>query len=286
MATTRARLFPPLSRWTWAEWVTALVPVVLTAAALIQPRPLLFVSSIGRAFLALVVPLMILCAITQWVVAPLGRRIQGERKKNPALMRLEALETARAMYVIACIIAWPLTMSRMGEPTGLVWTVDEAGGSWWFIALQFGFGVVAVDAWTYLKHRLLHTRLLFGFHKQHHAFRDPTAFAGFAVSPVETVLTFWPIWLLCFPWMPHYGPVYFALVIGFVFNNLYLHSGVTFAFIERWWPRIGLNTSAWHNVHHARATTHFGEVSFVWDVLLGTYAEYPWKPDGSLRDRG
>jgi lathosterol oxidase len=129
---------------------------------------------------------------------------------------------------------------------------------------------VLVDAMTYWKHRLLHTRLFFPFHKHHHLFRDPTPFAGFAVGPVETLLTFWPLLLVCFPVAKHFAPLYFTAIISFVLLNLYLHCGVTFIWLEKVLPRIGLNSSAWHNVHHSDVNANFGEVSFYWDKFCKT----------------
>jgi lathosterol oxidase len=91
------------------------------------------------------------------------------------------------------------------------------------MAAQTLLALLVIDAWLYWKHRLLHTRLLFGFHREHHVYRDPTAFAGFAVGPLEALITFWPILLVCIPAATHYGPVYFSLIAAFVALNFYLH---------------------------------------------------------------
>jgi lathosterol oxidase len=198
-----------------------------------------------------------------------GRRIQGPRRA-PAPIGAEAFETARCMFVVACLMAWPVTRWRLGHPLGLVWTVDESTGGPARVVLQTLAGVVVLDAWLYWKHRLLHTRWMFGFHKQHHAFRDPTAFAGFAVGPVEALLTFWPLLLVGIPQATHWGPLYWPIILGFVTLNFYLHCGVTLGWVEATLPRIFLNTSAFHNVHHARANTHFGEALYLWDALCGT----------------
>jgi lathosterol oxidase len=130
--------------------------------------------------------------------------------------------------------------------------------------------VIALDAWLYWKHRLLHTPALFGFHRAHHVYRDPTAFSGFAVGPVEAVLTFWPLVFLAVPQAPHYAPVYFALVAGFILLNFYLHCGVASRLLEATLPRLSINSSAFHNRHHANAEVNFGEALTLWDRLLGT----------------
>lgn len=50
-----------------------------------------------------------------------------------------------------------------------------------------------IDLYTYWKHRLLHTRMFWYFHKNHHVFFDPSSFACFSISPVESFLTFGPL---------------------------------------------------------------------------------------------
>ncbi|MFO0555938.1 MAG: sterol desaturase family protein [Polyangiaceae bacterium] len=171
--------------------------------------------------------------------------------------------------IAACLLAWPVARMWAGLPTGLVFDVDAAGGPL-RVAISNVLAIVALDAWLYWKHRLLHTRALFPFHRAHHAYRDPTSLASFAVGPVESVLTFWPVVLVAHPAAPHYAPVYFALVVGFISLNFYLHCGVGAHLIEATLPRLGFNTSAFHNRHHANANVNFGEAMIVWDRLMRT----------------
>jgi lathosterol oxidase len=264
------RTQPQPGRWSIPTIIDAVVPVLLTAAGFLHPEsPGTWFSSLAFSFAVLALPVLAGAGLVTLLSRHFGQRIQGPRLK-PAPIAREAFETARAMYVAACLMAWPLTQWRLGHSTGLVWSLDERGVSVAQVVLQSFLGVMVIDAWLYWKHRLLHTRALFGFHKAHHAFRDPTAFASFAVAPVEALLTFWPILFLCLPQAVHWAPLYFALVVGFVNLNFYLHCGVTLSWVEKTLPRIFLNTSAFHNVHHARANTHFGEALYLWDVLCGT----------------
>jgi hypothetical protein len=77
------------------------------------------------------------------------------------------------------------------------------------------------------------------------------------------------------------GPVRVALqIVAFVCLNFYLHCGVTLRWVEATLPRLYLNTSAFHNVHHARANTHFGEALYLWDALCGTRTEAGLRPGG------
>lgn len=246
-------------------WIVVLVP----ATGLLHPSPVVYYLTFLQAFGIITIPLLLICTLVYLFSESRGKRIQGKRKERPAIGR-EMFGTIRAMFLVAAMAAWPAGLYRMGIPTGFAWTLKEMGLSWWMVILQMYLGIVAVDAWTYWKHRLLHTRLFFPFHKHHHTFRDPTPFASFAVGPLETILTFWPLLLVCLPEAKHFAPLYFSAIVSFVLLNLYLHCGVTFSWLEKIFPRIGLNSSAWHNVHHSFVNANYGEVSFIWDRLCGT----------------
>ena len=58
--------------------------------------------------------------------------------------------------------------------------------------------------------------------------------------------------------------------ISFISFNFYLHSGVKIPFFEKTLPKLFINTSTFHNVHHAKVSINFGEVLYLWDWLLGT----------------
>lgn len=235
----------------------------------LHPSPAVFYESLFEIFGIIIVPLFTFSFLIYRFSEKYGNRIQGIRSKMAPIAR-EAFGTARAMFVVSCMAAWPTAMYRIGMPTGLAWTLSEMGLSWWAVVLQMYLGIIAVDAMTYWKHRFLHTRMFFPFHKHHHSFRDPTPFAGFAVGPFETLLTFWPLLLICFPAAKHFAPFYFSAIVGFVFLNLYLHCGVTFSFMESTLKRLWLNSSAWHNIHHSDVNANFGEVSFIWDKVCKT----------------
>ena len=250
----------------FVDWA---IVVLAFLSGFLHPSPQIFYDSMLRIFVVLVLPLFSFSFLIYRFSEKYGARIQGERDIFPPIGR-EAFGSARAMFIVACMAAWPTGLYRIGVPTGLAWTLNEMGLSWWMVVLEMYLGIIAVDAMTYWKHRLLHTRLFFSFHKHHHSFRDPTPFAGFAVGPLETLLTFWPLLLICFPPAKHFAPLYFSAIIGFVFLNLYLHCGVTFSWLEKILPRVGLNSSAWHNVHHSDVNANFGEVSSIWDKVCKT----------------
>ncbi len=252
-----------------AVWIDRGVLIGLTLAGLAcRDGALAWYRSLGTMFAVLAGAVLAGAGAVTLLSARLGARVQGPRHK-PALVARGALDTARAMWVAACLAAWPLTMIHAHHATGLVWALPASPLA---LAAQTVAALLVMDAWLYWKHRLLHTRLLFGFHRDHHVYRDPTAFAGFAVGPVESLLTFWPILLLCIPKATHWAPLYFALVAAFVLLNFYLHCGVTLRWVEATLPRAFVNTSAFHNRHHANAEVNFGEAFTLWDRLCGTGA--------------
>jgi sterol desaturase/sphingolipid hydroxylase (fatty acid hydroxylase superfamily) len=207
--------------------------------------------------------------VTVWGERQTGR-LQGVRRGSARVA--EGLwDTSLAMWVAACLLAWPLWRAWTGRPIGLVWSLREAGG-WPAIPLTL-LGVLALDGWLYFKHRMLHTRALFAFHRGHHHYRDPNALSGFSVGPVEALLTFWPLLLVAHPKATHWAPLYFSLVGGFVSLNFYLHCGVRIAWIEALLAPVRLNSSVFHNKHHANAEVNFGEAFTIWDHVCATRDE-------------
>ena len=93
------------------------------------------------------------------------------------------------------------------------------------------------------------------------------------MGPLEALWTFLPVLAVWHPKALHWGPLYFGLVVGFVLLNLYLHCGVEVRVLERVIPRLGFNTSAFHNIHHSHVRANFGEVARWWDRLTGTRLE-------------
>jgi sterol desaturase/sphingolipid hydroxylase (fatty acid hydroxylase superfamily) len=249
------------------------LPVALVAVGLwFSESPVVWLSSLGAAF-AILLAVTLGGAYGLYQLSLRSRqRIQGPRRRPPPLMR-ETLETTRSMFIAATLAAWPMSMWYLGHPTGLVWDLTPTGFTPLGVTVVMLLGVVGMDAWLYWKHRLLHTRPLRPFHKNHHHFRDPTPLAGFAVGSVEAFLTFWPTLLLCIPEAVHWAPVYWPLVLGFIALNLYLHSGVTYRWIEATLPKVFLNTSAFHNIHHSHVKANFGEAMYLWDVICKTRLE-------------
>eukprot|EP00958_Prasinococcus_capsulatus_P012011 scaffold1194_cov369-Prasinococcus_capsulatus_cf.AAC.25 len=171
-------------------------------------------------------------------------------------------------------MAWPLARRALGRPTAFVDTFADSMplGSSLFFVLKMCLFVLLADTWTYMKHRALHHRTVYVFHKIHHTFHDPTAFAAFALHPVEALITFCPVMLFSVDGLGIYAPFHFPFLGMWGVLNMYLHCGVYVEWVENILPLFFVNTSAFHNIHHEKTVTHFGEMLFFWDYLLGTDA--------------
>ncbi|MGE0791717.1 MAG: sterol desaturase family protein [Sandaracinaceae bacterium] len=255
---------------TKTRWIEGSILLALILAGLLSPAgPALYYGALAVGFVGIAGSVLGGAALFTWLAERRADRLQGPRRL-PRFAWRGSRDTVLASFIAAAFLAWPLARMWSGEETGLTWDVDEAGGPL-AVALENILGIVALDAWLYWKHRLLHTKPMFQFHRAHHSYRDPTSYSSFAVGTVESVLTFWPVVFLAFPWAPHYAPVYFVLVVGFIVLNLYLHCGVTSRLVEAVLPKVGFNTSAYHNRHHADANVNFAEALIVWDYLMGTH---------------
>ena len=93
-------------------------------------------------------------------------------------------------------------------------------------------GAILADAYNYWKHRLFHTSLLWPWHKYHHSHRNPSALAGYAISPVFGLATFWPIALGAVPEVNYYTPMYLGFVGFYLLLNHYLHCGYVILWLE------------------------------------------------------
>jgi lathosterol oxidase len=250
----------------YIDW--AIVAVVFLAGVL-HPSPKMYYSSLLILFVIITGSVLGLSQVLYSFSKKCGERVQGERRKQPPIGR-EIFETTRSLFIACCLAAWPLGLYRAGLPTGYAWTLKEMGLTWWMVVLEMYAGIIVIDACSYWKHRLLHTKLLFPFHKVHHSFRDPTPFGAFAVGPLEAFLTFWPVVIICYPPAKHFVPLYLTAIGAFVVLNLYLHCGRAFSRVEKIILPIGLNSSGWHNYHHSDVVSNFGELSYIWDKICKT----------------
>ena len=252
-----------------APYIDWAIVVLLFLSGLLHPSPKMYYSSLLILSLIIIPGILVVSQLLWSISKKYGSRVQGERRKSPPIGR-EIFTTSVSLFIACCLAAWPLGLYRAGLPTGYAWTLQEMGLSWWMVVLEMYAGIIVIDAYSYWKHRLLHTKFFFPFHKNHHSFRDPTPFGGFAVGPLEALLTFWPVLIICYPPAKHFVPLYMTAIVAFVVLNLYLHCGVAFKWVEKIILPIGLNSSGWHNYHHSDVVSNFGELSYIWDKICKT----------------
>ena len=174
------------------------------------------------------------------------------------------------MFIVACLSAWPITMHRDGRPTAFKATIEECGG-YAYYSLVVLMSALFSDAWTFWKHYTFHHPLVYAIHKDHHIYHNPSTFAGFAIHPVEAFFTFCPILAMCVPQLDLYLPLHLPFILSFYCLNLYLHCGYSIPAFERILGLFYINTSEWHNKHHEYRSSHFGEMSIMWDLYMGTH---------------
>jgi lathosterol oxidase len=202
-----------------------------------------------------------------------GTKQQTNPPQTPEIWQ-EALDSIKAMYTFAALAAWPLYMYKDGQPMGLTFSLAEAQPwapeSVALYCLQLVGATLIVDLYSYIKHKSMHSQYLFQFHAMHHTYRDPTAFASFAVHPVESFLTFVPVLGMCFPQHKVWAHAYGIWTFGWALINLYLHCGHTIPIVEMFLQPLLLNSSGFHNSHHQKMWTNYGELLYVWDIILDT----------------
>jgi sterol desaturase/sphingolipid hydroxylase (fatty acid hydroxylase superfamily) len=266
-----------------AWWIHFLLPLALVAIGYqFSGHGRLYLDSFAELFSTIATVVLLLAGVVDVScnVLPsfLCRRLQAG-KTGPKMRFEEAQETVRAAWMFASLAAWPRMYMKLGMKTAVVFTLaeaqPEAPESLSLYMVKLLLATLAVDCYMYFKHRSLHWGPMFAFHKGHHTFHDPSPFASFAVAPVEAFLTFWPVTLLSFPSLPVWAHAYGLWTAGFVLLNLYLHAGFESTALETLLRAVGLNSSAFHNRHHERTVSHFGELGYLWDYMLGT-GRHPW----------
>jgi len=177
------------------------------------------------------------------------------------------------------LTAWPLSKYRMGDLPGFVWGLEKsiAGKSIIGNAIIVVLFFLIVDLVTWSKHYLLHTKALFAFHARHHQFANPTVLACFSVGPLETL---WTFGMMLFEMLPLAKLVPLCieqqaiLIMLFTILNIYLHCGFTFDLIEKTLPKLFINTSGFHNLHHEKTRINIGELLVFWDYVFKTGGTY------------
>jgi sterol desaturase/sphingolipid hydroxylase (fatty acid hydroxylase superfamily) len=177
---------------------------------------------------------------------------------------LEVWRSSLALVPVAALLFKAFAEGWMGH---LVFHRDR---SLWFLILEGAGFLLLSDLWFYLSHRALHTRLLYRFHKEHHANVAPTEASAFlALSPVEAYFS--GALTVSVPMMliPVHAPVAVACAAIVLFFGFYIHAGALAG--APWLPLV--NGPAHHQMHHRRGlkNANYSLLFTVFDRVFGTY---------------
>jgi len=130
----------------------------------------------------------------------------------------------------------------------------------------------------FLAHRLLHTKLFYRFHKQHHEFITPNGFAAEYAHPVEQVLGNYLSVLTMPLLLGIHAQIWWVYLAWRLLATYERHSGYCFA--EHPLGKLGFfhgHGALYHDLHHTDNQGNYGSGMDLFDVLVGSrvYAAKP-----------
>ena len=190
------------------------------------------------------------------------------RALNPGQTRREALAALIVVGVDAVLIA---LFRYFQGPRMAPFSLQAS-------LLTFAWLFVGFEVWFYVSHRLLHTRLLYPLHAQHHVAQVTQPLTSLSFSIAERVILLggnFGLLVLAMEFMP----VTLAGVFGYIlFNytfNVVGHGNTEWLptrFVSSWAGRVFF-TPTFHALHHARYQGHYGLYTVLLDRWLGTAFE-------------
>jgi sterol desaturase/sphingolipid hydroxylase (fatty acid hydroxylase superfamily) len=256
----------------------------MTALGLLYPHRDTWYTSLRDMYALLAIHYLVSSAIWEflciYVIAD-PVRIQAN-KKEPPLYKEEIRDCLLCMYVLATIVAWPVAMHRDGFETAFKPKIEDAAffAEYTFYGVNMGYvyygfkifiTTFLADAFTFWKHWGFHHPSVYAIHKGHHAYHNPSTFAGFSQHPIESFVTFCPIIFCCIPQVNLYAPMHLPFIAFFYYLNLYMHCGYRIPALEWVLSLFLIDTSDYHNLHHAHKTVHYAEMLTIWDDIMGTH---------------
>ncbi len=151
-------------------------------------------------------------------------------------------------------------------------TLEIIAGS---TALSVVLGILLLDCWKYVEHRLFHhVPILWRLHLVHHSDLDTDFTTTERHHPLEAILGIGGllgiVYLLTIP--PLAIAIYFLIAPGV---SLFSHANVRVPVALDRWLRWVIVTPSVHIIHHSAAQpetdSNFGTLLTVWDRIFGTY---------------
>lgn len=200
-----------------------------------------------------------------------NNKIQKKVAEKKDFIR-EILHSMQTTLILAVVVLLILK-TPLNEYTQVYTNLSDFPLWWWPVSIIVA--LVIHDAYFYWMHKTVHHPKLFKkIHLLHHKSVNPSPWASYSFQFAEGVLEalIIPIILMLVPM--HLAALIFFGLIGFVFN-VYGHLGYEIApkWLRHSWLFEVINTSTYHNIHHAKFHGNYGLYFRVWDRIMGT--EYP-----------
>lgn len=149
------------------------------------------------------------------------------------------------------------------------WALSPVRLTWWNgLPLLFG-SVLLYDAWFFWVHRLLHSRLMYRFHRQHHTSVSPTVWTNHHETVVEALLNqlYYAIivFVLPIPWQTLVVQKLYDQISGMLGHAGYEHFASPAGRAP--WP---LGSTVFHDQHHGFFHYNFAHTFSFWDRWLGS----------------
>mmetsp|Transcript_8397 Transcript_8397/g.12585 ORF Transcript_8397/g.12585 Transcript_8397/m.12585 type:complete len:191 (-) Transcript_8397:223-795(-) len=168
----------------------------------------------------------------------------------------------------APIISYVYKLMFEGRLGQLYFDISDHSLMWGFVWAPLLWAVIA-DATFYWSHRTCHEiPFLYAWsHKNHHAARPSTSFAGNAADVFDLTFTGYSNTVMGAILIPMHAKMFLVLS---VFNQLW---AVGLHCFERWQLGYYINDAHLHGVHHhyGRTNYNFGLYFQFWDRVMGTY---------------
>lgn len=190
------------------------------------------------------------------------RRIQKNRRGEKR--KMAEIRLSMASILVTCL---SVAIGLFAQYKGWAWTPWEF--SWRTAVPLFLLAMVLFDAWFYFAHRLLHTKLFYRFHLEHHRSVAPTVWSNDSIGLVDTALSqgFYAVVVFIVPFPP------VILIANRLFdqiNGTFGHAGFEyFASKTARYPSPMLCTT-YHDQHHAEFKYNFANYFSFWDRVMGT----------------
>jgi len=194
------------------------------------------------------------------------KRCQQEKTHDTSgMLRRSEVRLAMVCLTFAAFLSSLVVVAKVTWGYGKMYT-DISDYGYCYLVFSTVAYFVWIDLWAYFAHRALHFPFLYKhFHKWHHAYKQPTAFTGLALHPVDMMLIQGGVYSAFYIMPLHMSAIAFNLLYVH-FYNVVDHSGVYKESPLPWQP-----SSLYHDDHHRLFHVNYGQFLTIWDRVFGTF---------------